>query len=240
MLLTIDIGNTRTQCGLFRGKKLIRHRDLNTNCIPEILPDISKQWQFRCTAVCSVVPALNNAVRKILPRPVIMVDHKLDLGLKIKYRNPAQVGGDRLANAVAAKVLYGFPAIVIDFGTAVTIDIIDQRGDYCGGVITAGLDMIRRGLAEKTALLPLVAIKKPARVLGKTTEGAIQSGIYCGIRGMIRQLIKDLKKELRFPKKTVIIITGGGAGALGAGMGKIDRFLTLKGLRIIYERNKRC
>ena len=239
MLLTIDIGNTKTQCGLFKGKKLVNHCSLDTGYILKALPGINKNWEFSEAAVCSVVPALNHAIGKKLAKPVMFLDHKLDLGLSIKYRNPAKVGGDRLAAAVAVKFLYGFPAIIIDFGTAVTMDVIGRHGSYRGGVITAGLDMIRYGLTEKTALLPLVTVRKPKRVLGQTTEAAIQSGMYYGIRGMIKQLIEELKKELRFPAKTVIITTGGQAKVLGAGMGKTDRFITLKGLRIIHARNQR-
>lgn len=218
MLLAVDVGNTVTHYGLFKGEKLyVKNR------VPPM---------FSEAVVCSVVPEKTPVFKK----PTLIVNHKLDLGLKIKYKNPGDVGTDRLADAVAVKFIYGYPAIIIDFGTAITIDAISKTGDFIGGIILPGINMIRQGLNEKTALLPLVPLGKPKRILGRTTKGAIRSGLYYGIRAMIRQLVNDLKKELRFGGKTVIINTGGNADFLASG--RIDKYLTLKGLRIIYERNR--
>lgn len=233
MLLAIDVGNTLTHYGLFKGNKLIKHYIERGATRPAVAgAPMSRDWTFDEAVVCSVVPS-------VVPRlgvPTLFVNHKLDLGLRIKYKYPSKVGADRLANSVAVKFIYGCPAFVVDFGTAVTIDVISKNGDYLGGVIMPGLDMIRYGLNEKTALLPLAPVGKPKKILGQTTKDAIQSGMYYGILGMIKQLIDGLKKELHLPSKTVIINTGGYAKILVAG--RIDQFLTLKGLRIIYERNR--
>lgn len=225
MLLAVDIGNTMTHYGLFRGDKLMRHERGLTSLMPR------PPWRrtFLEAVVCSVVPK----VKLDLGVPTLIVTPKLDLGMRVY---PRTVGADRLANSVAAKFIYGYPAFVVDYGTAITIDVIGKTGDYLGGVIMPGLDMIRYGLKERTALLPLVSVSRPKKILGQTTKAAIKSGIYYGTILMVEQLLQNLKKELRFPKKTVIISTGGYAGLLG--VGKIDKFLTLKGLRIIYERNR--
>jgi len=237
MLLAIDVGNSKTHCGLFRDKKLIRYWSVDTRKIVE------KKCSFdldrvRNAVVCSVVPKATSALKENLKIPILFVNSKTDLGFKIKYKFPKKVGADRLANAAGVKFLYGYPALVIDFGTAITIDVISKTGDYIGGVIMPGLDIVRTGLNKGTALLPLVDVHKPKKILGSTTEEAIQSGMYYGIRGMIKQFISDIKKELHLSDKTVIINTGGYSHIWGKGMGKVDKILTLKGLRIIYERNR--
>lgn len=214
------MGNTTTHYGLFRGDRLVDHVQ---GCTLNTL-----NMAFTEAVAASVVPK----VKLNLGVPTLVVSQKLDLGLRVCASG---VGADRLANAVAAKFLYGYPALVVDFGTAITIDVISKEGDYLGGVIMPGLDMIRYGLNERTALLPLVDIKRPRRVLGQTTEDAMRSGMYYGVKGMIDYLLDRLKKELRFPKKTVIINTGGYSHIFG---GRVDKFLTLKGLKIIYERNR--
>ena len=242
MLLAIDVGNSKVHCGLFKGEKLCKQWSFDTKDIKEKginSPILSgRRHLYEGAIICSVVPAVISVLRKKLRIPSLVVSNKIDLGLKIKYKYPGKVGADRIANAVAAKFLYGVPSLVVDFGTAITIDVISKKGDYLGGVIMPGLDIIRKGLYEKTALLPLAKIKKPRKVLGSVTEDAIQSGLYFGIRGMIRQLILDIKKELHLSNKTVIINTGGYSDTWGKGIGKIDKFLTLKGLRVIYERNR--
>jgi type III pantothenate kinase len=237
MLLAIDIGNSKTHCGLFRNKKLIRQWSINTKDVIDGKWDCSLKGVSEAV-VCSVVPEAVSAIKQNLKIPVLFVNSKIDLGFKIKYKAPEKVGADRIANTAGVKFLYGYPALVVDFGTAITIDVVSKSGDYLGGVIMPGLDIIRQGLNAGTALLPLVNVMKPRKVLGATTEEAIQSGMYYGIRGMIKQLILDIKKELHLSDKTVIINTGGYSHIWGKGTGKVDRFLTLKGLRVLYERNR--
>lgn len=242
-LLVIDIGNTTVHCGLFAGNSVLKQFKINiqkreSNSFIDVRKYISK-WEYDSAVIGSVVPDLNLKIAEQLNKPAVIVNNKMDLGLKIKYKKPDKVGVDRIANAVAAKYLYVAPSFIVDFGTAVTIDVISKTGDYIGGVICPGLEMIRRSLHEKTALLPLVEISKPKKILGLMTEEAIASGMYYGIRYMIEGLINALKKELHLPFKTAIIITGGNAELLGKNIGIIDNVLTLKGLKIIYERNKR-
>ncbi len=236
MLLAIDVGNSQINCGLFKGKRLMRSWSFSAGAIPR---NFYPRKLVTSAVIGSVVPSTTAVIKKRLSVPVLVVNCAVDLGIKIKYRNPRQVGADRLANAVAARSIYGSPALVVDFGTATTIDVISRGGDYLGGLIMPGLEMARQALRKNTALLPLVPLKRPRRVLGQTTAEAVRAGLYFGFRGMIRESLDRLKKELRFPRKTVIIATGGHAGFLAPGMfDKIDPALTLKGLNIIFLRNE--
>lgn len=232
MLLAIDVGNSRIHCGLFNGSRLVKHKDIKKGDSAPF-----QQWPYSEVVMCSVTPKGDQIIKKNLKIRPLTVNHKLDLGLKVRYKYPHKVGADRLANAVAAKFLYGCPSLVIDYGTAITIDVISKKGDYIGGIIVPGLDIMRHGLHERTALLPLVKHRRPKKTLGYTTEDAIRAGLHYGIQGMIEYLTLRLKKELHLSDKTAIINTGGYAHLWGKGIGKLDEFLTLKGLRIIYERN---
>lgn len=272
MLLAIDVGNTRINYGVFKGRRLISQKNISTKSSIKFIHKSSplskcfttyskkemmlqnKLFQQKSPFYCkgldkniteviigSVVPSITKKIKKNFKVPVYEVSTKLDLGIKVMYDNPKKVGADRLANAVAVKGIYGTPAFIVDFGTATTIDVISKEGNYLGGVILPGLDMARRNLNDNTALLPLVKIKRPKKILGKNTKTAIQSGLYYGFCGMIKQLILDLKKELHLPHKTVIITTGGDAKLFSKYLGvKADTALTLKGLRLIYARQKHC
>lgn len=232
MLLAVDIGNSIVNCGLFKGEKLTAKWSFPTGGEIQL-----RRKNVTAAIISSVVPKVTKIVKKNLDIPVLEVSEALNLGFKIRYKNPKKVGADRLANASAARNLYGMPALIVDFGTATTIDVISHEGDYLGGVILPGVDMIRKGLNSNTALLPLVSLKRPKRILGQDTVSAMRSGIYYGFCGMIKQLLIGLKKELRFPKKTVIIATGGYAKFFAKGVNAvINKDLTLQGLRLIYER----
>lgn len=236
MLLAIDVGNSRINCGLFNGRRLLRQWSFSASAIPR---NFYPRKKVRAAVIGSVVPRVTEILKKRLAVSTLLVNSRMDLGLKIKYKNPRQVGADRLANAVAARCIYGAPALVVDFGTATTIDVISRRGDYLGGLIMPGLEMARQALRNNTALLPLVPLKRRRRALGRTTREAIQAGLYFGFQGMVKAALVRLKKELRFPAKTVIIATGGYAGFLASGVFKrIDSALTLKGLNLIYRRNE--
>jgi len=232
MLLAIDIGNTYIHCGLFKGNKLYRQ------WVVSKIAFIKQYKSVKAVVMSSVVPELSPVVKIKFTIPVLEVSADIDLGIKIKYRYPKQVGADRLANAAACKYIYGGPAVIVDFGTAVTIDAVSSSGDYLGGIILPGMDIARKGLALNTALLPLVPMKHPKKILGRDTKTAIQSGLYYGFSYMIKGLITSLKKELRFSKKTVIIGTGGYASFMKSKNMIVDPALTLKGLRLIYERNR--
>jgi type III pantothenate kinase len=193
--------------------------------------------------VSSVVPKRNNAIRAAAGSArVLFLDPKLDLGVGIKYPKPRSIGADRLANAAAVAQLYGTPAIVVDFGTAVTFDVVSAKGDYVGGVIAPGLEVMTNYLYQRTALLPKLSLSEPPRVIGKTTRGAMMSGAIFGYRGLVREIVRRLIAE-NFPrKKPRVIATGGYARLIAEKLPEIEAVhpnLTLEGLRIVANRNVR-
>jgi type III pantothenate kinase len=155
----------------------------------------------------------------------------------IDYPKPKTIGPDRLANAVAARRRFGAPVVVVDFGTAVTFDVVNRAGDYMGGIIAPGLAAMTEYLHEKTALLPRVRIREPKRVVGKSTEEAMLVGAVHGYRGLVRELIRELKRELR-ARRLPVVATGGYGELIAAGLPEItavDPLLTLEGLRIFWQ-----
>jgi type III pantothenate kinase len=163
------------------------------------------------------------------------------LGIGVDYPKPKTIGPDRLANAVAARRRFGAPVVVVDFGTAVTFDVVNRAGDYIGGIIAPGLAAMTDYLHEKTALLPRITIHEPKRVIGKSTEEAMLIGAVHGYRGLVRELIKELKRELSV-NRLPVVATGGYGELIAAGLREIkavDPLLTLEGLRIFWESVKR-
>jgi type III pantothenate kinase len=182
------------------------------------------------------MPKLRAAVRHFWRLQVIELTHRTVTGIGIDYPKPATIGPDRLANALAAKHHFGAPAVVVDFGTAVTFDVVDRKGDYVGGIIAPGLNAMTDYLHEKTALLPRIRIRDTRAVVGRSTEQAMLIGAVHGYRGLIRGLVHELKRELR-AKRLPVVATGGCAQLIANDLPEITAvrpLLTLEGLRLVW------
>ncbi len=254
MLLALDIGNTTTSVGLFRGSRLVlssrfpSRLDLGSDECAGMLVSFSQKKLSNASPIeraiiCSVVPRLTtvytNAIETKFGVTPMLVSATLPVGLKIGYRRPEQLGADRLANAVAGFYLYGGPIVVVDLGTATKFEVVTKKGEYKGGAIGPGVETASLDLVRKTALLPKVVLKKPKAAIGRSTEEALQAGILLGAAGGIDRLVSDIEKELG--TKVKVIATGGLAkivAGLSKRIQKVDPELTLKGLSIIAERIK--
>lgn len=243
MILLLDIGNTHTHVGLGDAGRLRVLGDMPTKAwlegtAPDELKRLIKNRKPTSACFCSVVPKVNDAVRQTLDSlyglsPLQLTPDTIR-GVGIRYPKPATIGQDRLANAVAAKHHFGAPSLVVDFGTAVTFDVVDRAGNYVGGIIAPGLSAMTDYLHEKTALLPKIRIREPKRVVGKNTEEAMLAGAVHGYRGLIRGLIGELRRELK-ARRLPVIATGGYAELIARKMPEIDKVvpgLTLEGLRL--------
>ncbi len=254
MLFVIDIGNTNILLGIYDGEKPVSDLRIVTDTnktaegfkkdIKEALDSakIDTSW-IKGVVISSVVPSLNTVFEKLcnrwLNKKPLFVNSKVKTGMGINCENPEEVGADRIAVSVAARELYGKPVIVVDFGTAVTFDVVDENGDYAGGVIAPGIELSSKALSEKTALLPRVDVVKPDFVVGKNTVNSMQSGIVYGFLGQAREIVTRIKNEIKGSPK--VIATGGYAGMIAGELPLIDREhpnLILEGLRLIWERNQ--
>ena len=238
--LLIDISNSFTKAAIATGPRIGRiHRMPTPELSPATLRALDGKTKLDSVFLSSVVPAKNSAVLTAFPHAVLIGPH-LDLGVGIDYPNPASIGGDRLANAAACAVLYGAPAIVVDFGTAVTFDVLSAEGSYIGGVIAPGLNAMTNYLHEKTALLPLVKLKEPKSAVGRSTIDAMLAGAVHGYRGLIREILSQITAEAFRKKKPVVVATGGDAKLIAGELAifdTVDPLLTLRGLLIIADKN---
>ena|SRR5499427_6606678 len=254
MLLTIDVGNTNTVLGVFRGEELIANWRLTTareqtvdeyGVLTRNLFALAGMDRNDITGVIisSVVPPVNWTLgemsRVYLGRKALFVEMGVKTGMAVLVDNPAEVGADRIVNGVAAFHLYGGPCIVVDFGTAITFDAISAKGEYLGGVIAPGLGIAAEALFARAAKLPRVEIKDPGKVIGTNTVTHMQAGLYYGAVDMVDGMLARMKKELGENAK--VVATGGQARLVGKGSKYIehtDEFLTLTGLRLIWEKNQ--
>jgi type III pantothenate kinase len=240
--LLIDISNSFTKLAFATRRRISKPTRIETQKFSSaMLRQFIRRHRIEIFVVCSVVPKKNSVVRNAAKRSrILWLTSRAKLGVGIDYPNPKTIGADRLANAAAVAALYGCPAIVVDFGTAVTFDIVSARRKYIGGVIAPGLESMTNFLYQRTALLPKLSLKEPRSAVGRSTIEAMRSGAVIGYRGLVREIITRIKAE-RFPRKKVhVIATGGYADLIGARLGKIDAVhpnLTLEGLRIVANLN---
>ncbi len=240
--LLIDISNSFTKMAFSTGKRIGGVSRIATRLLtPRSFAKASAGRAFDAVVLSSVVPEAERVLLKALSKKrVLRVGPKLNLGVGIDYPRPRSIGADRLANAASALALYGAPVIVVDFGTAVTFDIISAQGRYVGGVIAPGLEVMTDYMYQRTALLPKINLLEPVRAIGKSTRGAMLAGAVHGYRGLVKQILAEIKRELRAPSAEVVA-TGGYAKLIAAKLpeiGRIHPHLTLEGLRIIGALNR--
>jgi len=240
--LLIDVSNSFVKLAPATAKKIGKTLRLPTGELTiSAMRKILRRHNAGTIVVSSVVPRKNRAIiGGAGSARVLFLTPKLDLGVGINYPRPGSIGADRLANAVAVAQLYGTPAIVVDFGTAVTFDVVSAKGDYVGGVIAPGLEAMTSYLYQRTALLPKLTLREPRRAIGKTTRDAMMSGAVFGYRGLVREIIERLCAENFSDAKPHIVATGGYAQLIARKMPQIEAVhpnLTLEGLRIVGNRN---
>ena len=241
--LLIDISNSYAKFAFASTRRVSAPARIATSKLSSsVVVGFLAQRTVRKVVVSSVVPAKNSAISNAAKKKanVLWLDWKLKLGVGIDYPQPQSIGADRLANAAAVTALYGCPAIVVDFGTAVTFDIVSENRAYVGGVIAPGLEAMTNFLYKRTALLPKLSLKEPRHAIGKSTIQAMLSGAVFGYRGLVREILSQIRAE-QFPRKKVHVVATGGYARLIARrlpeMGLVHPNLTLEGLRIVANLN---
>lgn len=245
MILLFDIGNTNTHVGLADDRRVVKQADIPTRewfggNAGTLAQKFAGRNQIDGAVLCSVVPRATPQVRKVMRAfwklDVLQLTPQTVRGVGIDYPKPKSIGADRLANAVAARKRFGAPVVVVDFGTAVTFDVVNAAGNYFGGIIAPGLAAMTDYLHEKTALLPRIRIREVKTSIGRSTGEAMLVGAVRGYRGLVRELIAELKRELR-AKKLPVVATGGYAKLMAARLPEISSVqpnLTLEGLRLTW------
>ena len=254
MLLAIDIGNSNNVIGLFSNEKLLTHWRIRTEwnrtsdeywvLIKEFiqLNNVDTETIDEIIIACVVpplIPVLKEMSNKYFSCDPIIVGPGIKTGMSILYKNPAEVGADRIVNSVAAYEKYGGPLVIVDFGTATTFDVVSQKGEYLGGAISPGVQLSLEALFKSAAMLPRVDMAEPENVIGKSTIESIHSGTVYGFVGMIDGMVLRIQEEIQ--EKAQVIGTGGIVDLIASKtktIDLIDPFLTLEGLRIIHQRNQ--
>ncbi|NLB87714.1 MAG: type III pantothenate kinase [Syntrophomonadaceae bacterium] len=254
MILVFDVGNTNTVIGVFDDDKLITHwriRTDNQRTCDEYAMTLRSLFLYhdldmknvKATVISSVVPSLMMELEELSHKyffcKPLVIGPGIKTGLAIKYENPREVGADRVVNAVGAYKKYGGPLIIIDFGTATTFCVVNEKGDYLGGAIAPGIRISTDALVARAAKLPRVELVKPKNIIGKNTISSMQAGIIYGFAGQIEGIVNRMKKEIDGEVK--VIATGGLANIMAKETDVIDivdELLTLDGLRTIYEINR--
>ena len=254
MLLTVDVGNTQVALGMFDHEELVGHWRISTNPVATfdearwqlvgiLGADGFTQSDVRGVAISSVVPTMTAALRRVAPHlssgPVVVVEPGVKTGMSIEIDNPREVGADRISNALAARERYGAPVVVVDFGTSTNFDVVGLEGAYIGGAIAPGLEISTNALISGTAALRMVEFSTPRSVVGRGTVEAIQSGSLYGHAGLVDGIMERIADEFDGPVTRVA--TGGLASTIVphcSSVDTVDPYLTLEGLRIIFEQNQ--
>jgi type III pantothenate kinase len=249
MILLFDIGNTNTHLGLANSRRVVKQANIPTAAwfngkAERLVVKFNGRARLEGAALCSVVPRATplvcRMVRRLWRLPCLALTPGTLRGVGIDYPQPQTIGPDRLANAVAVRHRFGAPAVVVDFGTAVTFDVVDRAGNYVGGIIAPGLAAMTDYLHEKTALLPRIRIREVKSRIGKSTEQAMLVGAVHGYRGLVRGLILELKRELKV-RRLPVVATGGYAQLIASRLPEItavDPLVTLDGLRFVWHANQ--